>query len=239
VSFRVFDNGGNGGPIDYSTPVATVAGVTSWTTPFSLTPGTWRIGVRSYDGFGDSGFGYGPWGGLGSGFGEAGFGCSGFGSGEGQNLDCAVTIVIDADGNDVTNLPLPPVGLRAFALAGGSIRVEWWYPPWLEPVPSSRWPTAFSVYLCAVGFGESGFGRGGFGGGPADYSSAAATVPYSSGVAGTFFAEVSGLADGTTYAVGVRAVNASGTESNTSVVRVMARSVGPAAVDSLVAVAVV
>ena len=55
------------------------------------------------------------------------FGIRAFNSnGEEQNLDCAVTIVLDATGNDITNRPLPTDRTPGFAMPNGSIRVEWY-----------------------------------------------------------------------------------------------------------------
>ena len=74
-------------------------------------------------------------------------GCSGSGhfnvNGEEQNLDAAVTIILDDSGNDITNRPKPPFAIRSFATAGGSIRVEWAYNT-INPRPI---PTGFHVYL--------------------------------------------------------------------------------------------
>src|SRR5262249_2772204 len=71
----------------------------AWSAGF-LAPGTWSFGVRAEDGFGVE------W-----------------------NLDCALTIVIDADGRDVTDAPAPVAAVRALATAGGGVRVEWLAPP--------------------------------------------------------------------------------------------------------------
>jgi len=178
------------GAINYATPIATVYGLT-WTSPPLNYPDTWRFGVRAFNQYGEE-----------------------------KNLDAAVTIILDASGNDITLRPSPPVGLRALALAGGTVRVEWGYPV----INRATVPTGFHVYL-------------GTGGAPS-YSSPAATVSFSAGIANTFVSNLAGLTGGTTYQIGVRAYNAVAEEPNTSFVSVTADSAGPAAVDSLIATAI-
>jgi len=102
-----------GGPINYTTPIATTYEL-SWTSGPLAYPDTWMFGVRAFNG-----------------------------NGEEKNLDCAVEIVLDASGNDITMRPEAPFGLRAFATAGGGIRAEWTY-PFLN---SATLPTGFHVYL--------------------------------------------------------------------------------------------
>lgn len=165
---------------------------TTWTTPALAAPGTWGFGVRAEDV-----------------------------NGEEQNLDCAVTIVLDASGNDVTGRPGPPGGLRAFPLAAGSVRVEWSYPP----ARGACAPTGFHVYL-------------GVGAAP-DYSTPAAEVAYGSGAFNAFVADLPALTDGMSYVIGVRAFNASGEEANTTTVGVTADATGPRPVDLLIATAIV
>jgi hypothetical protein len=191
LAYHVYANTGVGDPINYLTPVATVAG-TSWTSSTLAAPGTWSFAVRAFDT-----------------------------DGEEQNLDCAVTIVLDANGNDITNRPAPPVGLRALATASGGIRVEWGYPSTTGP----KAPTGFHVYL---GTGSS-----------PTYAAPVATVAFNTGIFSAFVANLSGLADGISYAIGVRAYNALGEEANVTVVSVTADATGPAAVDSLTATAIV
>lgn len=171
--------------------VVATTAMTTWTS-FPLSPGTWKFGVRAFDS-----------------------------NGEEQNLACAVTIVIDASGNDASNVPLPPTGLRAFATPGGSIRIEWWFPR----TTGAMAPVGFFVYLGTTG--------------TPNYASPAATVPYASGYANTFVSNISSLANGTTYTVGVRAYNASGIEKNTATVDVTADATGPGAVTGLTASAIV
>jgi hypothetical protein len=191
VQYHVYANLGNRDPIDYKSPIATVS-TTTWTSAALASPGTWQFGVRAFDA-----------------------------NGEEQNLDCAVTVVLDSHGNDITNVPAPPGGLRAFATAGGSIRMEWWYPVAGGP----KAPRGFHVYS----------GTGGI----PNYATPAATVLSSAGLFNTYQANLAGFSDGIAYAIGVRAYNSSGEESNTTVVTVTADTNGPAAVSSLTAIAIV
>jgi hypothetical protein len=192
MNYHVYSNGGSG-PIDYAAPIATVAGL-SWASGPLAAPGDWKFGVRAFD----------PATGL-----------------EEQNLDCAVRIVLDTMGKDVTDRPLPPVGLRAFPLSGGAARVEWSYPP----TRGAKAPAGFHVYI-------------GTGGTPG-YSAPIATVAYSSGLLNSFVANLSGLSGGTAYSAGVRAYNASGEEANTTAVSFTAATAGPSPVGSLTAAAIV
>jgi hypothetical protein len=190
TEFHVYSNTGAGDPIDYASVVDTTATLSCTTSALSC-PGTWSFGVRAFDTV------------------------SGL---EEQNLDCAVTIVLDATGNDITNRPAPPSGLRAFALAGGSVRAEWFYPPPSGP----RTPTGFHIYT---------------GVGPLSYATPTTTVLYSQGIANSHVANMAGFTDGTTYTIGVRAYNATAEEMNTNAVTVTAIATGPAQVDGLVGVA--
>jgi hypothetical protein len=245
VAYHVYSNTGAGDPINYTSPIATIPIMTtSFTTGTLKYPGTWSFGIRAFD--------------LVSGLEE-------------QNLEVATTIILNAAGVDVTNMPGPPLALRAFALAGGAIRVEWAY---AAPGNSAKLPTGFHVYLgpvagpmAPVSSVKSGAGRRDWSGsvwvargvaspgksaprGPGrsnwscangaapDYSSIVATVAYNAAILNTFVANIPALNSGTTYAVGVRAYNASAEEANTNVVNVTADSTGPAAVDSLTAAAV-
>jgi hypothetical protein len=141
--------------------------------------------------------------------------------GEEQNLDCAVTIVLDSLGNDATNRPPAPVGLRAFATPAAGARVEWHYPP----TRGVTAPTGFRIYI-------------GIGGIP-NYSAPSVTVPFDAVILNSCSAELSGLTDGVTYAIGVRAFNAWGEEANMSTVSVTADARGPSSVASLSATAIV
>lgn len=98
--YRIYANAGDGGPIDYSAPVATVDGL-EWTTPPLAFPGEHRLGVRAF----------GSLSGL-----------------EEENVDAAVLIILDDAGRDVTNRPAPPFGLRLRCETGGVVVAEWSHP---------------------------------------------------------------------------------------------------------------
>lgn len=98
--YHVYANSGDGGPIDYSSPVATVDGL-QWTTPPLAFPAEWRFGVRAFGSI------------------------SGL---EEENVDAAVLILLDGSGADVTNRPAPPFGLRLRNEAGGRVVAEWGHP---------------------------------------------------------------------------------------------------------------
>jgi hypothetical protein len=191
IAYYIYTNTGAGDPINYSKPAATVSTLT-WPSPTLSFPGSWSFGVRAFDTV------------------------SGL---EEQNLDCSVTVTLSTSGQDVTNQPMPAVGIRAFPMAGGSIRVEWPYPV----VNRARVPTGFNVYI-------------GTGGTP-NYSSPVATVLFAAGIANSFVCNLPGLSGGTTYTIGVRAYNAITEESNTNTVTVTANATGPSPVVQLTGVA--
>lgn len=195
TAYHVYANTGAGDPINYAAPVATVTSATTWSPPSDLTPGTWSYGVRAYDTVSGD---------------------------EEQNLDASVTIVIDVDGRDVTDRPAPPTGTRAMPIAGGSIRVEWYYPP---STSGPTTPTGFNLYCTA--------------GATVSYAAPAVVLPYSQGLFGTFQCDIAGLVSGQSYSIGVRAYNAVAEEPNTYAVAATADSAGPLAVDSLVGAAIV
>jgi hypothetical protein len=194
TGYHIYSNTGAGDPINYASPVATITSpaTTTWLSSALTHPGTWSFGVRAFDTV------------------------SGL---EEENLDCSVTIALDASGQDITNQPPAPVGLRAFATAGGAIRVEWTSPP----TSTAKTPTSFLVY-----FGTNG---------APDYASPVATVLYSTSIANVFTYNSATLTSNVAYTIGVRAANATATETNTNTVTVTAVSVGPTAVVGLTAVA--
>lgn len=191
LAYHVYANTGAGDPINYAFPIGTTSHII-WTTSLLAAPGTWSFGIRAFDA-----------------------------NGEEQNLDCAISIVLDSLGYDITNRPSPPVGLRGFATRSGGIRVEWLYPPAASPAC----PAGFHVY-CTAGTSVS-------------YTNPAATVPYSTAISKTFVANLASLSGDTAYSIGVRAFNSSGEETNTATISVVADAVGPAPVDSLTAAAIV
>lgn len=189
LQYNIYWNSGSG-PIDYSTPLATVSGLTYATAALSASS-DYKFGVRAYS----------TTNGL-----------------EEKNLDAFVEIVLDASFVDVTTVPKAPAGLRAFALSGGSVRVEWTYPS----VDHST-VTGFHVY--------SGTG------GTPSYVTPVATVLETAGLWGTYGTTLTGLSDGTVYTIGVRSYNGTGEETNTATVNVTADSTAPSVVDSLAGVA--
>ena len=193
LEYQIYSNTGIGDPINYGLPISTT-GLLTWTSGPLTYPGTWKFGVRAFN----------PVTGL-----------------EEENLDAAVTIILDASGIDITNRPKAPIALRAFPTAGGGIRVEWAYNT-INPNPV---PTGFHVYK-------------GTGGSPS-YGSIVATVSFSAAIAGTFVANLAGLSNGIAYTIGVRAYNATAEEPNTAAVTVTADTTGPSSVVSLTATAII
>jgi hypothetical protein len=189
LGYHVYSNRGTMWYIDYDNPIATVYDLTWTSGPLSY-PDTWQFGVRAFNQYGEE-----------------------------QNLDCYVELILDANGNNITNRPNPPTGLRAFATAGGGARVEWIYPRVLGPTA----PTGFHVYI-------------GAGATPA-YGTPAATVGYGAAVMNSYVANLTGLSNGVVYAIGVRAFNATAEEPNTNTVSITASNVGPTAVVNLSVVA--
>jgi hypothetical protein len=192
IRYSVYENQGLGDPINYAMPVGFVTSL-NWTSGTLNVPGQYRLGVRAFD---------------------ASTGL------EEQNVDATVLLSLDAAGNDVSKVPFPPVGLRAFPKAGGAVRVEWICP---TSDPSSQ-PSGFHVYITL--------------GSTIDYSRPAEVVPWSSGRFGAFTTDHAGLTDGLLYSIGVRAYSAIGEESNTVAVTVKADGTSPTLVDSLEAVAI-
>ncbi len=192
VWYHVYANRGVGDPINYATPVATVQGLTWTSSPLSYA-GDWKFAVRAF---------YYP-NGL-----------------EEQNLDCAIEVILDANGNDITNRPAPPTGVRAIAVKGGNIKVEWSYP---NPASAAKTPTGFHIYE---------------GVGSVNYSLPIATVSYGASIADVWTATITGLTSGTSYTFGVRAYNAVAEEPNTATVTCTSDASGPGPVQSLIAVAV-
>ena len=187
VAYNVYANTGHGDPINYGSVVDTTMGLTYTTSPLSY-PGIYSFGVRAH------------------------YVISGL---EEKNLDCEITVDLGPAGTDITNQPAPPTALRAFALAGGAIRVEWLYPPTTGPTS----PTGFHVYI---------------GTGSPNYASPVATVAYATQIRNSLVANITGYSNGVAYTVGVRAYNAISEETNTNTTTVTAIAAGPAPVDSLV-----
>ena len=223
IWYNIYGSPGPGKPIAYDAdPVAIVQSL-EWTSGTLTVPGVCGFGVRAADA-----------------------------NGEERNLDAAVSIAINAAGLDISNVPTAPVGLRAFATTGAGIRVEWT----TSPAAGAKKPAGFHVYIGTAkttsGLPAAQPGRvqpggpfvqpgysGSFaaaGGAPTpDYSTPTITVAADAAILGSYQANLSGLSDSTTYAIGVRAYNASGEESNTSIVTVTADGTGPLPVSRLTA----
>ncbi len=137
------------------------------------------------------------------------------------NVDATVTVTLDASGTDITALPLPPAALTAVPGAAGTSTVRWTY---LVPPGCQTTPTAFLVWLTA--------------GTRVNYNvEPAATVVFVPGQS-VYSAQLTGLLDGTTYSVGVRASNSVGIETNVQMVTVVGSCTGPLPVITLTGVAI-
>jgi hypothetical protein len=101
TNYRIYSGGMSGGPVDYSTPVATVSGL-SWATPALPANAVVTYAVRAFDTV------------------------SGL---EEPNVDARVTIRVNAAQADITGLPNAPTGLTATPAAGATARVAWQYNP--------------------------------------------------------------------------------------------------------------
>lgn len=187
TTYFVYMNTGNGEPIDYTTPVASLTAL-NWTSGALVIAGDYKLAVRAFDRL------------------------SGL---EEQNVDAVVEVVLDESGNDVTRVPLPPLGPRAVALAGGIIRVEWAY----SSTDPSRQPVGFHLYLGSDS--------------RPDYFTPVATVNWADQRQGSFSTELGGLKGGTSYSIGVRGFNAIGEEANTLVLSITADADPPSVVDGL------
>lgn len=187
VEYHIYRNDGLGGPVDYSSAIATVNGLSYATAPIPAGSDV-RFAVRAFDTV------------------------SGL---EDRNTDAAVRIVTDGAGIDRTGTPASPTGLTATATAGGTAKVEWGQPPSTR----ENAPSTFNVWMTASP-------------GPINHAATPdATTPFVG--AGNYHATLTGLADGVSYLVAVRAVNANGSDGNVATVVVVGSTVGPDAVQEL------
>ena len=99
IVYQVFSNDGLGGPIDYTTPIATVSG-TSYTIGALAPSGDYRFGVRAKD--------------TATGLAEA-------------NTQASVRIALDATGRDVGLVPNVPFATVARPTSNGGCLVAWSY----------------------------------------------------------------------------------------------------------------
>lgn len=138
---------------------------------------------------------------------------------EESNADGFLRLRIDASGVNISSLPNAVANVGADLVATDSVLISWAYPSLGE----GGAPTGFKVWVTA--------------GGSVDYGVAEdATIAYQAGRA-CYSATISGLSAGTSYAIGVRACNATGTEPGTVSVLVEVPASGPDPVEDLVGVA--
>lgn len=98
VQYHIYSNSGIGDAVDYSTPVATVDGL-SWESPVLAAGSDWTFAVRAFrvaDGL------------------------------EEQNVDVRVRVALDGAGADLAALPPAPVGLTLYPVSAG-LQVAWAY----------------------------------------------------------------------------------------------------------------
>jgi hypothetical protein len=101
LRYRVYSNGGAGGPVDYGTPVADVAGPPYVTAVLGFSS-DYTFAVRAYDDV------------------------SGL---EERNLTARVRVVTGPAGGDLTGLPRPPHALQARAFGAATAAVDWYALP--------------------------------------------------------------------------------------------------------------
>jgi hypothetical protein len=169
IVYRIYANHGDGGPVDYSSPVATTAGLSYAAGPLGVSTDNLFV-VRAYD--------------TGTGLEQAG-------------SEASLRVAIGPDGADASGVPNAPHALTLTPAAGGGARVSWAY----APAGPRGVPTGFDVYLTA---------------GPAvDYSSPAATVPYTPRRVG-YSCLLPGPYALSSYSASVRSFNAAGAEANSA-----------------------
>jgi hypothetical protein len=101
VQYHVYANDGSDGPVDYTSAIATVDGLSYEVGPLAI-PSDWTFAVRAFD--------------VSSGLEE-------------KNVDARVRIHLSAAGVDLGRLPNAPSGLAARATAAGTATVTWSYVP--------------------------------------------------------------------------------------------------------------
>ena len=99
TSYHVYGNAGSG-PIDYTTVLATVSGLT-WLSAALSYPAVWKFGVRAWDTVSTL---------------------------EEHNIDAVVAIQLSAAGTDVSAIPAAPLLLSGHARANGAVILDWHYP---------------------------------------------------------------------------------------------------------------
>jgi hypothetical protein len=101
IIYRIYSNHGTGGPVDYSTPVATTAGITYVTDPLPPASDSTFV-VRAFDTITNL---------------------------EEANTEARVQVVVGADGQDLSDLPKAPHALSISPTFGGGCRVSWAFAP--------------------------------------------------------------------------------------------------------------
>jgi hypothetical protein len=99
ISYNIYANDGQGGLVNYETPIASTSACTHSVGPLAASSDN-TFAVRAFDSV--------------SGIEEA-------------NTDARVRIIIDATGNDVTARPNAVIGLSVRPMAGGTCWVSWGY----------------------------------------------------------------------------------------------------------------
>ncbi len=186
--YAIYMNDGGGGSVDYSLVLATTS-KTTWTSRPLDAPGSYKLAVRSR--------------GIFSGLEE-------------KNVDAVVELILDDSARDLTDLPSPPRGMRAFALAGGKLRVEWADSGDVRPL---RRPLGYRVYVGIDG--------------PPDYTTPRAILSWGGGKLGGYSIDLDRLTSGRAYQVGVRAYGACGEEQNTVVLTSSVDESPPEEVDAI------
>lgn len=101
IKYRIYKGDSAGGPVNYDSPVATVA-TPGYATPNLPAPSRTKYGVRAFD--------------TATGMEE-------------RNRDVALEIVIDAAGRDVSRRPAAPVGVTIEPAPSGTVAARWRYLP--------------------------------------------------------------------------------------------------------------
>jgi hypothetical protein len=167
---HIYKGDSNGGPIDYGTPIGDVAGL-QFTFPGLPAGSVTRFGVRNYDD------------------------ATGL---EETNIDAVTTVIVDASGANVSDVPGAPSAVSARPAGPTSVTVAWQY----LPDPSRPDPMTFNIYMSI--------------GNVVDWTAApAASVPFVAG-ARDFRHVATGLQSGTAYAFGVRSARGAALSPPTS-----------------------
>lgn len=214
VRYNIYSNNGSGGPVDRTSAIAQVSGLT-YQPAILGSPSDWIFEIRAVD--------------LDTGF-------------ESRAADCWTRIVIDDSANDVTLRPNKTNQLRLSATSGPGIEVEFnWYgsplkrPTHFDIFLVSTTVTTSSEYWFSFYYDANWFKTYlGFPSTPDALfeTSPIATVSYSRGK--TYYrTEITGLTAGAEYYVGVRAVNDSGHDGQTQFKSIILPAGAPNPVENL------